>query len=455
MVALILILLLLLGCSPKMPATSPPTQEAPVATETPVPAPTTPTPSLIPPEKPASKTSPTPTPLPTESFARQTGVEVVTNDAVTGNGGNNWGGHQTRIVHTQDGIFTAYTVEGSGEFDRTWQLSKRQVDGTWVVIAQGDAGMNPVNLLASPDGTLHIVGWPNGFCTIYSGKPENDSLVMASKLIPNLYEGNYPYSSAGIDASGNLCVLSSIGGQTPGGQYSWAFYMLSNSQWITRISQLDYKYCYTYVFPGPDGQLSLVSTRDVRWSALGYSQPGSFDYVFNAIRYWRTNNIYSETIQELSFAEEIPTDRYPNPWLNAQTDAYLDTKDRMHILYTRRGATTGGKDQYRHRIVSASGTILFDEELPKEAGSLNRIFQDSQERFYLLGQSGLLYPMDQEGKHLGDPIKLDLGGHQVEYSGYYLSVPRTGTPLSDIMDVVFPSDNGKGWLYFQLDFNGK
>jgi len=393
------------------------------------------------------------TPMATEHFARQTALEIVTNNAAIGNGGNNWGGHQTRIVHTQQGIFTAYTVEGSGEFSRVWQLAQRQSDGTWAIIAQGDAGMNPVNLLASPDGTLHIIGWPNGFGTMYSGKPQNGKIAITSERIPNKYQGNFPYSSAGIDASGNLCILSSDGGQTPGGTFSWACYLPSKSQWVPQNSQLDFKYCYTYVFTGPNGQLSLVATRDVRWSALGYSQPpGSFDYVFNAFRYWRTNDINSDPIKVLTFAEEVPTEQYPEPFLNAQTDAYLDTKDRMHILYTRRGATTGGKDQYRHRIVSASGTVLFDEEIPKEAGSLCRIFQDNSERFYLLGQSGLLYLMDQEGQKLGTPIKLDLGGHKVEYSGYYLSVPRTGTSLSDVMDIVFPSDNGRSWLYFQLDF---
>ncbi|MFH1105689.1 MAG: hypothetical protein V1731_00565, partial [Candidatus Aenigmatarchaeota archaeon] len=74
---------------------------------------------------------------PTEPFARQTHVEVVTNNAAVF---NPKGGQQTRIVRTQDGVFTAYIVEHNGDFDHEWQLSKRQSDGTWVVIAQGDAG---------------------------------------------------------------------------------------------------------------------------------------------------------------------------------------------------------------------------------------------------------------------------------------------------------------------------
>jgi hypothetical protein len=37
-------------------------------------------------------------------------VELVTDQALVGDGGNSWGGHQTRIVRTKDGIFLAYTV---------------------------------------------------------------------------------------------------------------------------------------------------------------------------------------------------------------------------------------------------------------------------------------------------------------------------------------------------------
>ena len=446
----------LTACTSKaIPAPTAPPVAPPPFPPTPAPAVPTPTPT------PAPVPVPMPNPAPAEPFARQTNIEVVTNNASPN---NPWGGHQTRIVHTQDGIFTAYIVEGSDILSRVWQLSKRQSDGTWTVIAQGDTGSNPVDLLASPDGTLHIIGWPNGIGKLWSGKPKDGILVMTSMLIPitipDVYQGsNSLRYSSGIDASGNIAILLSFGGKGAGGEFKWGYYVPSQSRWVTPATGLDYMYTYTYLFPGPDGQVSLVATRDVPWAELGYTQPpGSSNQVFNAFRYWRTGNIYSEIIQVLSFAEEIPTDQYPYPILNAQTDAYLDTKYRMHILYTKKGATTGGKDQYRHRIVSSSGTILFDEELPKDSGSFKgyfRIFQDRLGRFYLMSQSGLLYLMDQEGENVGNPIKLDLGGHQVEYSGYYLSVPRTGTPLNDVMDVAYPSDNGRSWLYFRLDFSGK
>ena len=392
------------------------------------------------------------------SFVRQTKVETVTDKAgATHNGGNNaWGGHQTRIVHTKDGIFTAYITDGTGEFRREWHLAERQPDSTWKVIAHGIAGGDPVNLLASPDGTLNIVGWPNGQATLWTGKPSNGAFTMTSSAIPNEFNDNYPYSSAGIDAGGNLCVLSSQGGQTPGGLFFVACYMPTKAKWVTQTTSLDFAFKYTYLFPTPDGQLSLVSTRDVRWKALGYEQPaGSFDYVFNALGVWQTSDMSKDPIRRISFLEEKPTEGYPDIQLDAQQDAYLDTKGQIHIIYVVKGESTRGENVSHHAIIARDGSFTYDEALSSDVGSFSRIFQDREERFYLLSSSGLIFPMGLDGIHQGSPIQLDLGGNQVEYSGFGLSVPRTGTPLSDVMDVVFPSANGTQWLYFQLDFTKK
>lgn len=382
---------------------------------------------------------------------QQSAVEIVAANAATGDGGNVWGGHQTRIVHGQAGIFTAYTVPGRDELHRQWRLAKRRSANDWVLVAQGDSGREPVNLLIAPDGTLHVVGWPDGIATLWSGKPEGESLVMTSQAIPGMNEGNWPYNSAGIGTDGTLCALASNGGQEPGGDFYWSCYLAASRRWVSHVSALDFRHCYTYVFPGSDGSLRLVSTRDVLWQALGYEQPaGSFDYVFNAMGFWRTANILDEPLHLVSYAEEPPTSSYSAPLLNAQMDAYLDTRGNMHILYWIEGDSTEGVRRSMHRIIAPSGEILFDAPLPPESGYYNRIFQDVTGRFYLLGSTGWMYPLDDNGERPGDPVRIDLGGHEVEYSGYGLSVPRTGTPLSNTIDVVFPSGNETQWLYLQI-----
>ena len=390
--------------------------------------------------------------LPTPIPGTNPDMEVVTDDAATGDGGNAWGGHQTRIVRTSGGVFTAYTVDGGGGYlAREWHLARRQPDGSWIDIAHGVSGKDPVNLLASPDGTLHIIGWPGGTGTIWSGKPDDNTIYMTSEIIPGVTRGNWPYNSAGISKNGDICVLSSVGGETPGGTFLWSCYSFSKKIWNSQTTFIDYRYCYTYLFPDPNGSLAVVSTRDVRWSALGYDQPaGVFAYVFNAFGYWRTDDFTKNPLNLLYFVEEKPTDLFPNAYLDAQYDAYLDTAGNIHVLYGVQGASTQGTWHLRHAVLSQPGKLLKDIQLPDDIGGYARIFQDVERRFFILGSYGLLYPAGMDGLTLGTPLQIDLQGNPVEYSGYGISAPRTGTLPGNVLDVVFPTSGGSKWIYFQL-----
>lgn len=405
----------------------------------------------------------------TAATITQSALEIVTTQgAVTttaGNAGNVWGGHQARIVRTSAGVFTAYLV-GNNPLASEWRLAQRRADGSWPVIASGVAGREPVNLLAAPDGTLYVIGWPNGTPTIWSGKPANGTVTMTKSVIPGLASGNWPYASAGIDDAGNLCVLNSnetfdSNGVENGGMFDWACYGVATKQWVTQQTQFDLRYAYTYVFPHPTGRLSLVSTRDVRWSALGYTPPAGDElgYVFNAIRYWRTPNLTTTPLQVLSYAEEPQTPQYLDVRLNAQMDAYLDTQDRMHILYVRKGASTGGVPKFFHRIVGADGQTIFDGEIQRNGettmGWQTRIFQDGQGQFYLLSAyTGQIFPLSADGITLGEPVQLNTGGYTLAYTGFHLAAPRTGTRASNVVDIVFGTEDETKWLYFSINLPG-
>ena len=316
----------------------------------------------------------------------QSSIEIVANNTASGDGGNAWGGHQTRIVHTVDGVFTAYTT-GNEYLNRSWQLALREEDGTWKIIATGISGREPVNLLASPDGTLHIIGWPNGIGTMWSGKPQGNQISMNEEIIPGVANGDWPYNSAGIDASGDICVLSSVGGDTPDGQFKWACLLSGSKIWIYHKTLLDYRFCYTYVFPNPDGSLSLVSTRDVRWNALGYQKPaGLFDYVSNAFGFWRTDDITTGRLKRVFQVEEKPTDQFNDPHLGGQLDAYFDTNNNMHIIYRVSGSSTNGASIIREAVLAKDGTLINDIQLPSDIGDFPRIFQNTKGDFSLLAR---------------------------------------------------------------------
>lgn len=131
----------------------------------------------------------------------------------------------------------------------------------------------------------------------------------------------------------------------------------------------------------------------------------------------------------------------------------MDTRGRIHVLYWKRGQTTGGADQQRHRIVTKKGALVADALLP-DLGWYQRVFQDGRGRFFLVGSSGWIQRLLSDGltPH-GDPERIDLGGFEVEYSGMALALPRTGTPRSSIVDLVFPTSNEKGWVYIRLDLH--
>ncbi|MBN1351869.1 T9SS type A sorting domain-containing protein [candidate division KSB1 bacterium] len=379
-------------------------------------------------------------------------IEVVCDSTAVGDGGNVWGGHQCRIVRTCYGVFTAFTTEGKGYFEREWHVSQRTADG-WHEIAHDVAGREPVNLLAAPDGTLHVIGWPGGKSTMWTISPDSAGWNIQEQLVSGQSKGYWPYNSAGIDLTGNICILSSEGGEQPGGAFRWSYFQAAQQKWTYRNSGLDFRYCYTYVFPNPPAGLSLVSTRDVRWAALGYQKPANAsDYVFNAFRYWHADSTLAPLATK-SFVEESPTTKFPNVVCNAQKDAYIDTKGNVHVLYMKIGASTNGLVQHRHVVFAAAGDTLFDEICPANAGWYQCIFQDAKANFFLLGDTGMLFLLDQNGFAPVDSVLLDFQGYHVEYSGFGVSVPRTGTPLSDVVDVVFPTNGEKYWVYFSLQLD--
>lgn len=382
---------------------------------------------------------------------RVTELNLVTDAAATGSVGNAWGGHQCRIVRTRDGVFTAFIISGKTPMETEWRLARHRERG-WDLVAGGRSGRDPINLLAAPDGTLHVVAWPDGRAHLWSITPGDGPRPPREESIPGLTEvsgESTPYGSAGIDDRGNLLVLSSEG--TKPGSFRWALRDAASGEWATRVTPLDYRHCYTYVLLEPGGALSVVSTRDVRWEVLGYERPeGVFAYAFNALGFWRSVRADREPLLKAASLVEEPSKDYPNAFCNSQSDAYLDTQGRVHVLYRRAGASTGGAMQSRHAVFSSAGTVLADERIPAGAGPFCRIFQDDRGRFYLLGSSAIIYPVSGTDFTAGPGTPLDFQGYEVEYSGFGVAAPRTGTRSANVADVVFPSGGGRLWVYCRI-----
>ncbi len=404
---------------------------------------------LGPPTRPAGAAPPSPT---RPSLER---LELVTDQAATGDGGNSWGGHQTRIVRTRDGcIFTAYTAAGDGPLARRWRLAQRTGTG-WQVVAEGPSGREPVNLLRGPKDQLLVVGWPDGMPHLWSGGAGAPSRPFLDTVVPGNWERSFwPYNAAGIDADGDTVLLQS-GGEKPG-EFRWARRSARAGRWQFGVTPLDYRHCYAYVLPGPRGRLTVVATRDVRWETLDYAKPaGAFGYVFNAFGCWRWDDAARPRAETPRVREEPPTPQFPSVFCDAQADAYEDTRGRLHILYWVAGPSTQGVEELHHLLLER-GRITHDVRLPSTVGHYCRLVQDRRGRFFLIGADDngaqlLVTPaLSEDGFTLGRTFPLDLGRYHVTYSGLALAVPRGGTPLSDTVDGVFPAADGAAWVYFRL-----
>lgn len=371
--------------------------------------------------------------------------DVVATNAAQGDGGNAWGPHKTRVVRTADGVFTVYTAAGGGHLKREWRLMWRDdARRAWTQLAAGDAGREPPNLLATPDGTLHLFGWPGGQACHWSGKPTDGKLDLRAETVPGLDAGNWPYSAAGADLRGDLCVLSVSAGEKPGGM-RWVNRDAAGGWTPARSATVDYRCCYAFLFPEAGGGLTLAATRDVKWGVLGYAQhKGVFGYAFDEVRSWRAaaNGMLTAGVSIL----EKPTDAFPNV-MRFVRDAYVDTAGRLHLVYAARGAATRGELRFRHAVAGADGRLLCDEDLPEGVGeAAPRLSQDDRGGFWLLGSAGVIYRGTGDGKgalRWGDPVTLDLGGHQVQREGFFVAVPRTGTPCGNAIDAVFPAGEVK------------
>ncbi|MEI6914285.1 MAG: hypothetical protein WCL39_04050 [Armatimonadota bacterium] len=379
-------------------------------------------------------------------------LEIVTGGAITGDGGNAWGGHQTRIVSNQNGLFTVYTVPGTGTyahtsaFDKEWRLAKRTGDNQWTVIAQGPSGREPAILLSAPNGTLRVFAWPNMAAEMWSVGA--DGTVIAHITVPGFWESmDWPYHAAGTNPNGDMVVWQS------GSLATYAYYSASTGQWTDRQSSFATmkRHCYNYVFPGANGEVTSVGTRDIAWSELGQPYDG---YAFTAVGYFHTPSAFTQPTFSYTKLRESSTGSWFD-WCCATASVYIDTIGRIHIIYwySDDGVTRFGCG--RHMVLQ-NGAIIADVAIPcNVTWPLADIIQNASGQFFLITPTAIYPAKSEDGTVLGDPVPIDLG-YPVEYGGFTLACPQAGVPLqNDYVDLVFPSGGGAQDVYARLALETK
>ena len=377
-------------------------------------------------------------------------VALLTSSAATGDAGNSWGGHKTRIVSTSKGdSWTVYQAPGSGYTAHQWVLMHYSAaSGAWSQAASGNAGREPANLLRGPDDTIYVIAWPSGLPALWSSA---DNFASQQNIPGSWFQNDWPYAGAGIDSAGNIYLVQTNSVDEKAGQLYYSVRSASTGQWSpVETAPSDLRSTYSFVLPG--GGLNIMASADVQWSTMGWSVPSGAN---NSTYVWPQTSLFHATSAtqaagETTLHSESQTSQYPNVNVYTQ-DAYTDNQGRVHVLYQDLGPTTQDQFTVRHAVVQ-NGQVVKDVPLNMYDVADARITQDSTGQFYFITDDNtcvclLVYPADSvDGTTLqGSYASLPLNGYHPK-DWLFLSSPRSGSPLSDEIDFAMPADNAEQWV---------
>ncbi|GHO88446.1 hypothetical protein [Dictyobacter formicarum] len=425
----------------------------------------TPTPTVTPTSTPSVTPTATATPEPNPAL---TSLEQVTDGAFGQNGvyvPNSWGVQKSRIVRTSTGdIFTIYIDAGTGQHDRTWHLMHRSTDRNWEEVKitniniSHDAGTEPVNLLVGPNDELHLFAWPGTKGKLVHLFSKDLGKTFDSEDISGGWSTDQGYSGATINTNGDMVVYQTA--EDVPGHFLWSYYSSTTQKWTFHTNTLDCRYTYAFFFLGDKGDLTITAMRDVKRPELGLPSSSGFNYIFNAIGYFYTKDV-TATDPQLTPVKvtEIQPKNNTDYDITYLTDSYIDSSNRVHILYNN-------LYDGLHHVIIENGKIVKDEKQDISLGTKARITQDSEGRFYLItmnkdGKTLNIYPgsdSDTDGTQLLPAVQLDIS----KYPGCSdddfchsptFTVSRSGNARSDVIDGVY--GNFTKEIYFQIDLHGK
>lgn len=388
-------------------------------------------------------------------------TEQVTAGALTSatEPGNQWGGHQNRMVRTAAGVFCVYEIsDGAG--GKTWRLAWRW-NGTWTTVATGANGVLshgvPKLLADQATGRIYVVAWTSQRPRVFHGIPnvsngtwtptEDNTATLATYALGSEYLG------AGITKAGDIVCQQGYGAdgatetmdiwrRTSGG--TWSRHNVA--------SPVAGRYHYAHVLPDLTGNgCWIVATRSDNWAALGYVQPSSttFPYVYDEVRAFRTADITAGTPSwssvilrsqpqvTLSSAGEDPQA------LATSSGSIVDRDGRLHTLiqYTSNQNTVAKK--VRHVVTSPALSILDQSDVTGLDIGYCRFLQNSAGSLFLLGQpyntsTSTLWPIPNRAlSTLGTAwTGINLGA-TVGDSGIHEAARHCGSQAGDRTDIGF------------------
>ena len=430
------------------------------------------------------------------------------NGAIPSCGVGTHGGHEMRVVRTENGTYATYLIRESGsptEAHPSWDygevefaLIKITPTGSRVIFTdvypQAMGSCTP-NVLRGENGKLYVTAladdkerpWGRGgaWLRIYEVDTSTDEVTHVGRANPlyetsGYYDHGYGYTMPIIDVKHGKLYGLYCGGDVPG-YMVWYNYDLNTGVWDTtcHTATIPSRDCYINGYPDGAGGFSFVVQRDITIGGLkqltGFDFTSTSGYIFDALYLYHAADPDVPALTETVVREPVYTSEgYKNTGKNRIDSishygeggcTYLDRKNRLHVIYTHKVGNESTRTVY-HAVYSADGTEIMNEPVPKSLLPNNGTRKMEGEFAMTQGKSGKYYILYQptygySGKtmlgifsssdglsftEVTPPTELtDAAGNSVEPGKLSVGNSRNRSLEDGIIPVLF---NGSGNVYY-------
>lgn len=298
------------------------------------------------------------------------------------------GGHQTRIVHTSHGDYTAYitdSIESNGKTMDEFSIIKINDDGTTKVVFREYKvyDTSQVSLFVDNDENVWAVTvGDNKLKDQFDGRVDtiiaaayrvdkntNDATGYNVMVQRKTFNG-YGYSSFCYDSVNDKIYTLTCSGDEPG-ELVWLIFDMKTLTWdgTARAITTKNRQSYPYIYADGKGGMIILNERDIKCTSAGYPEVGNNDglsaaelakfdrwsanYLWDQLELYYIPDVYKEeftsvlvaeadysrvkgeTQEERNSLEFRQTNEYPNFQNNRGGDTFLDADGYLHIIYAK------------------------------------------------------------------------------------------------------------------------
>lgn len=409
----------------------------------------------------------------------------------------NHGGGQTRMVHTETGVYFAiYTASEPTQDPLPIDLIHLKDDGTvesvFHTATPYRAGGPTVTVMADEEGYIWFYsGVEDGRnshwyfdvniwrYSPFDGTTEyfHHEATYANRFTTS--DGGGGYSVTGYDRDYHrIFIIVNCGGK-PGYSEWMTFDTQTHTFSDMHYAKLDYRYCYTYMVPDGNGGFHIFNQRDVQVEAVKTDNGKNVASASRSLHSnWYDNNMLFDEwdyfhvpdpngdIMESQFAVEpavyeVEKGLYPD-YRADSSDVFMDKDGYLHFIFNGRECMeygdrdvhvvydpkNGMKEVYRQTFNFAGST---------KANYLCRMFQDTTGAFYVVAMREDNTPVEYEiwgSTSSTGELKLlhvELAPeNDISYSGTAIATNRNGSLMTDTIHMGAYSNTSE-WYYFTVD----